>query len=552
VWRNTPELSGDSTARRELHTRRIEIERKLDVIIDDALRGAGFRKGRWFHDGRPVSIRDGRHLNKKLSDICDRVFRDTPQIDNEIINREELSSAAAAARRTLVEHMIDHAGEPELGLTGNPPERSIYRSLLSTEGGLGLHRSVADGWAFRPPLRSSSAAALFRAIDQFFADSEQSPRPLGELFTRLRQPPFGLRTGPLPVLVCAALLAKEADVALYEDGTFCTSLTPAIFERLVKAPDRFASRRLRVTGVRGRVFQELENVVGAAPSPNADKQQVLRVARPLLRFITLLPDFARQTAQVSPTAEAIRNALVTATEPETLLFADLPKACGLKPFRSHDRGRDRDVKQYVRSLRDSLAELRDAYPKLLSSIRHALMDAFGMDARSEKAVETVRDRSARLSPYTVERDLRMFLDRACEGNHDEERWVEGIASLVAERPVQKWRDEDSARFLVRLRQFVRRFMLLEATVTDRPKDLTAEGAESIRIALTGTRFGQVDHAVHLDSRLAARVQNVELRIEQAIDANGDPATIAALCRVLQRRLLARRAGLDGVAQEASW
>ena len=47
-------------------------------------------------------------------------------------------------------------------------------------------------------------------------------------------PPFGIKAGPLPVLLCAVLLAHDAEVALYEEGSFVPQLTVAVFERLMR------------------------------------------------------------------------------------------------------------------------------------------------------------------------------------------------------------------------------------------------------------------------------------------------------------------------------
>ena len=41
-------------------------------------------------------VRTTRAVNELLSRVCDELFADAPQINNEIINRRDLSSSAAA------------------------------------------------------------------------------------------------------------------------------------------------------------------------------------------------------------------------------------------------------------------------------------------------------------------------------------------------------------------------------------------------------------------------------------------------------------------------
>lgn len=541
VWRNTPELSGDATARRELCARRMEVEKELDSRVGEFLRGAELRKGQWLYNGRSVSISDGRALNRRLSDICDAVFHAAPRIDNEIINRQELSSSAAAARRNLIERMIDQNGEESLGLEGNPPERSIYRSLLSDEG-LGLHRRHRGVWGFRVPPpshrdHSGSGFVLFEAIKRFLAESEETPRPVSELFDLLRQPPFGLRDGPIPVLICAALLAREADVALYRQGQFQPSLSSALFQDLIKRPADFAVRQLRISGVRSEVFDKLGSLLGHidVAKQNA-KQQVLTIARLLIRFTRSLPEHTQKTDGLSARTRGVRAVLLTAKEPETMLLADLPQAVDVRPFKTSDRRRSDDVETYVSRLRKAIVELRDCFPKLTASVWQSVGQAFSVGTEAFNIRAALRDRASALAEFAVERDMRMLIERMLEDSASDEAWLDGVASLLAERLPSKWRDEDLAHFGIRLRQFVRRFTLLEATVADRPKGAKLNGVESIRVALTSTRFGHVDHAIHLDSRKEAQAQMIEEKLDNLLDDSDPTVAVAALCRLLHRRV----------------
>jgi hypothetical protein len=535
VRRNTPELENDATARRELYTRSLDVGRALDILTDQLLTGNGVDGGRWIYKGSGRHIASGRQLNEELSEICDSVFSSAPRIDNEIINRRELSSAAAAARGVLLRRMIESSTLPTLGLDGDPPERSIYRSILSTEGGLRLHRKVDGEWMFRRPPSKSEASKVYAEIERFFDASVTSGDTVAVLFAQLRQPPFGLRDGVIPIFLCSAMLARESDVALYEESAFCPDLNAETFERLIKAPERFTIRQWSVSGVRNRVFEELERVVGAAKKSESGKARILNVVRPLLRFVSSLPPFTRLLSQLSPTTCAIRRAIEEAREPDVLLFADLPRACGLNPFEPAQHGRNDDIHAYRKALKSAFAEMSAAYPSLLRSLVASISDTFGMQEGSEAAIPRLQARAAILAEFAVERDLKMFLDRILVNEPNPERWAEGVAGFVAERPVEKWREEDQPRFLVRLGQFTRRFTLLEATLADRPSG--TDPTASIRVSLTGVSFGQLDHAVHLSKRAEEQVARLQRALEGALDQSLDPnVAIAALCGALRQRL----------------
>ena len=115
-----------------------------------------------------------RSLSHLLSDICDDVYRDTPQIKNELLNRRVLSSAAAKARRNLIEAMLVHADQAKLEISGFPPELSMYRSLLEING---IHRSGDGGYFFAAPYAKSSVYPAWNAIERFFKESELEKTP---------------------------------------------------------------------------------------------------------------------------------------------------------------------------------------------------------------------------------------------------------------------------------------------------------------------------------------------------------------------------------------
>jgi hypothetical protein len=54
--------------------------------------------------------------------------------------------------------------------------------------------------------------------------------------------------------------------------------------------------------------------------------------------------------------------------------------------------------------------------------------------------------------------------------------------------------------------------------------------------LTSTRFGQVDHALHVDRSQATRIRSIVQQIDSTIDGNDPAVAVAALCSVLQRHL----------------
>ena len=269
VTTSTAELQSDPVARTELAGRLEALEREVAVQVERA-----FDPGRsaWFAVGEPMHVIAWRDVSRGLSDLCDDCYPDAPPIRNELLNRRALSTSAARARRNLIEAMIRRGDAEQLGFEGHPPEVSMYRSLLEAHG---LHRRRGKAWGFGEPTEARrggmaagrrSCRPVWRAIEEWLAATESGRRPLVALYDRMRQPPFGLKDGPLPVLVVAALLAHADDVALYERGSFVPAWTSSLAERLLRAPDVFEVRRCRIAGVRRDVVVELASILPSQPA----------------------------------------------------------------------------------------------------------------------------------------------------------------------------------------------------------------------------------------------------------------------------------------------
>ena len=146
VQRSGQELAADPVASREVRER-LQAARTTEREVLAGLIGNPTLSD-WYWKNQPLSITDRRALQNALSDVMDRVYADAPIIRNELINRDRLSSQAAAARNKLFQRMLADQANSGLDIQKYPPERAIYRSVL--EAGH-LHTQTDVGWTFVEP-----------------------------------------------------------------------------------------------------------------------------------------------------------------------------------------------------------------------------------------------------------------------------------------------------------------------------------------------------------------------------------------------------------------
>ncbi len=432
-WRwiraNCGELRIDDFARAEVERRVRDTENELRRRLLPFGQANTAEPGvEWLHEGEVIRIESRVELNRFLSNLCDRSFDQAPILRNELVNRDKLSSAVAAARMRLLGLMLDEEEKEFLGLTGAPPERTIYLSMFHASG---MHKATESGLRFGDPGSCDPLGwgPAWRRIDGLAQDGESVG--VDAVISGLGQPPVGLRTGPALLLIAAYMLHHRDNIALMERGSFQPEITQAHFMRLAKSPKHFALRRIgsiENTEVLGSLVEGLS--IWADERPGTDVKAVVAA---LYRWWGGLSEFARATRTVGPTAQSVRAALRKAKEPIALILDQLPRACNAV-------GTDGiEIDRYTLQLDEALTELGDALPKLRSQVEASILHAFGMrklsDLRRQMALD-YDDHRLELGSY----ELRAFVDRVLRDDADDEAWIDGVAGLVVGKRLDGWDD----------------------------------------------------------------------------------------------------------------
>jgi hypothetical protein len=508
-------LAGDPVARRELNARLHVASDRLDAAVEDCFGlGEGSRVA-WVHEGNRREWSGARVLSSALSSVCDRTFPDAPRIRNELLNRRVLSSAAAAARRALLDAMLTRADQPRLGIEGTPPEFSMYASLLA-EGE--IHRMRGGAWSLGPPSARDPLhlRPAWTHIERFLDRTEQGARTFRALFEDLAKPPLGLREGPAAVLVFAVLLSAPEEVALFEDGTYLPEITDAIVERLLRRVDHFSVARYRFDEGRRAVVDALAASLGMEGRVSA-----VALVRVLVRRVSQLPRFARNTRVIAAETLEAREAVLAARDPLRLLLHDLPVALGLAPLAAQGANDPAMASEYAARWAAALRELTAAHPALLSKVERRLANALGLPGEGDALRAALSVRATRVQRVAVDLKLKAFLGRAVETRGTHHEWLEGIAMVIGNRPPSDWTDGEFARFEVGVEEVRALFLRAEAIVGDDPAELPAaqreavEGAEREILTMLEGRLG-----THRDVWLAA----LRRVMHRALDESAGGAT----------------------------
>lgn len=500
VRENTPELRDDPVARRELRSRLAAIESLIRSELDEALslhQLTALASCQWIQEGQDVSSRARRGLSSLLSEICDSLYLASPRIWNELLNRRELTSQGAAARRTLIEGILTRAEQPWLGIQGFPPERSMYESLLRRGE---MHRFDGERWYIAaPPANELHLQPAWQAIYDFVFASVPEPRPLPLLYNLLTAPPFGMTQGVIPVLLAAFYKVYENEVTLYKEGTLLTAPGVADWEVLLRRPELFSMAGCRVAGLRAAVLERMARSLRVPP-------YVIAVTRTVIGRLKALPEYAWRTRRLPEVALNLRRAVETTRSPEHFLFVEVPEALDLPAFTEGEFDQAR-FDTFFERLNAALDALNNALPQLLSWARDVWLTACGLPA-GEEGWENFRRQAEQLAPRVTQPALLPLLKRAADAA-DSRAALESVLALIANRPARMWTDADADRFAAQAQHMGRLWQEQandEQLVTPVMPNETRQRAEVISSEVEAflSRFNEEPEIVALALRLVLK------------------------------------------------
>ena len=531
-----PAVTGDPVARGELRERLAQARAEFDRAFGTAFRTETCRWTMRVEAGVQRELTPGRG-STPLSEAADLAYGFTPVVRNEMLNRTELTSQGAKARRMLLEGMIERGAEADLGFEGYGPEVAMYRAFLA-EGG--LHRSARgqEEPDFREPMDPTLGPA-WKAVRREFKRARAGRLNLRDVYEALLSPPIGMKAGVIPVFLTAALLVYRDEIAIYEHGTFKPVLSADLSERMVRNPGHFEIKHFaNTTGAREQVVAALAQALGLRAGPRRRRAgSVVGVAGYLVLLGRRLDRFTRQTRDLGEGALATRSVLAADVNPDKLLFDVLPAALGFPPVQASARNYG-EAAAYGELAAAACRELSGRPDRVLAELLQLLLEA-----SAETSRQAVSRQAAALKGQVLDPEARAFvLTLANDAAETDSDWVRAIATVVAKKAPSEWDDDDVARFRRELPLRMESFCRLVALCTE----IRADGAptsDAVRVTITDFSGREYVDVTAIDADKRSELEEVvNAAIADLAQTTRSPIRARdALLALVAERLLSRQA-----------
>ncbi len=438
-------IEKDPAAVRELE---LYLEEQKSIIFDIILQWRSFRLTEivTYIGGKKKTVTDGKVLSQEASALMFRTFYKTIIVNNDVVNKNNISGTIRSSRKKVIAAIIGEQGS--MGqFSPMSPEHTMIRSVLQKNG----FTRRSDG--IEQNLFPQEAGTLYGKcsgkyvklqITGFFRECTKNKKPLIELIRVLKQEPFGLRDGYIPLLLADGLKEYQ-NVGIY----FHNDEKEYSSEELLKAcekPEDYYISLGNWTKEQNEYIDGLEDIFKSYLTKNPGNR-LKELLEAMNVHYASLPKFARVTEKyVSEPAKRYRRIMsISHKDYHQFFFQALPELEG-------------DLVSLLQLIRHICRELEHALPDQNKEVENSLREILETGPEDPLASGLVKKYDAgwvqkktyHITDYQTNALLKYVQTLSPE--EESKKVIENLTRIVAGFETDYWNDSTIEDFQNGLRQ----------------------------------------------------------------------------------------------------
>lgn len=412
-------------------------------------------KSTYIYNGQEQQILRKAALSSLMSEICETIYSKTPLINNEAINKNELTGTASTSRNKILAGLLRNTLEENLGLSGTGQEVSIMRStlirkniLITDQSGLTQINLVTGD--------SDIDNMLGTIVDFVKTAKKENGNGFERLYKSLISPEgkIGIRKSLILIYLATVLHEYRHQVVIIgNNGQLPLNVDTLL--QIEASPSSFTLKYLEWDAEKDQFVNKLEDafkdfIIDAERNLNSYDF----VVSAMKRWCMSLPKYSREMRQegIEKGFRSMLRLLSQNIGNHELLFEKLPKEFGFESFNGE--------------LAEKIKEARTYYDGLLSELTHKLVDivkdtfssGLGKSVHVRSSVSSIiKDWCEELNPLVFEQMFENGTDRCLSLfkniSNDEILFISRLAKLVTDLRIEDWDIKTIEFFVEKLREY---------------------------------------------------------------------------------------------------
>jgi len=473
------------------------LKKQIERLVRPSTRGA-----RWFYNGSEFNAFTQRQLINYLSGRMNTVYCETPKINNEMIVRKKPSRIVVNAKKKLLLGILERSGTENLGILGNFPDASMFRTVLMKTG---LYRQGKDGrWFYGQPedITDPGLKAIWRKIRDFLTCPEDAPKDFQVLFNELMEPPYGVRHGLLSILFAAGLRAFPSAISISKDGKYLFDLLPSDVESICNSPSDYKLHVMRIDQGKDKYLHSICRLFSTEKLDDLQETDLIRKCYDSLEtWKAKLPPATMTTNNLSDVCKSFRDSLYMHSEPIKFLFDIIPKTMGCN---------DCDYDSIINKLKACRDELMNVTRIYIDNALGSINNCLGFSGNDD--IKDVRKKARKWATSFSEKFINSMNDGVDKSlikklhtdYASDKMLVDSVSILVIGKAVNRWDDNTPILFDRELKSVIHR--IEDMALSSNIRLTVGEGAAKPLVGLVQARIAE------LFNRLVSLVGESESRI----------------------------------------
>ena len=459
------------------------------------------RYSTYIFNGKTRKVARKSDLTNMLSNICDDIYGLTPVINNEVINKKEITTVTKNSRAKLLAGLLRTELEPNLGLRGAGQEVSIMRSTLVNTGV--LENVESENIRINMTPDDELLAGVLKVIGAFVTNSRKEENlSFAKLYEELSGPEMhiGMRKGLIPVYLAAVLHEYKKEVVI-SDRFGQVPMNADTLEQLNAEPDMFTLAYIDWNPDKEAYLSSLESLFCDYDIEDENIASYEHVMMAMKRWYMDLPKYSKNTKtiggkKINKEDRAFLQEMRKNAGSYDLVFHVLPKIYG--------------VEEVNEELADKIRTTKENYDNALQYLKKDLIKLMRMlfctldasECREMSLPSIIRDWCEKLDQAVFEQLFTDGTDRCLAAfkavTNDEELFIAKTAKIATDLRIEDWNEDIVALFERNMKQY-RETAEKFARVSDAvEKDTPTEGYELTFQDANGNtvtkRFGKVEES----------------------------------------------------------
>ena len=430
------------------------------------------------------------NLSSYLSDICFNIYSKTPIVNNEMINKRDLSAPIKKARDIVIDTVLNN-------------DLSLIKSKTSAEAT--IYKAIVD------KKNTPSIKEVLNIINSFVEKSENKKLSFNELYKKLDSKPYCIRKGIIPILLSIALYNYSDIIIIY----FMNKEIDLDANNLIKINDNPEKYYILTEKGTTDKIKYLSNLMFIYDIPNLDNQRInlKKLVDGMRRWILSLPRILREYSSDYNYLNINEKYIIIKNE---LLRPDINNNEFIyqRLLEIFDTNNYEEITEFIKDMKQIFDSFMDSYCEYVINETKEIFNKNYKGSLNSLLKDWLIDNKLESSNIIFDIKTRELIEYVKElTTHDENDIIEKISKIVTGFYIEDWQPNEMNNLKEELEKIINNVKESDQKNVDCSNKITLiNGSEKIEKYLSS------------DDELSALGNTMKNNIEEIINEYGDSLT----------------------------